>query len=101
MATSELTIPPDVKSLPDLEIMFKNLLPVFLGLGGIIFFIMLIVGGFKYMTGGGDPKALEGAKKTITTALAGLILLFSAYLIILLVEKITGVPISTFTIVGK
>ncbi|HRQ87022.1 MAG TPA: hypothetical protein PLY16_02835, partial [Candidatus Saccharibacteria bacterium] len=34
----------------------------------------LIVGGFQYMTGGGNPASLQKAKGTIANALIGLVI---------------------------
>lgn len=38
----------------------------------------LVKGGYLYLTSHGDPKVLEGAKKTLTNALIGLVLVLSA-----------------------
>src|SRR3990167_9010565 len=48
---------------------FGRIVEILIGLGGIIFFIMLIMGGFSYMSAGGDPKQIEGARKTLTFAI--------------------------------
>jgi hypothetical protein len=91
------TVPP---TLDGLNIIFGNLISVVLALGGFILFFMIISSGFKYLTSGGDPKAAEGAKKTFTYAVGGLVLLSAAYLILNLIGAITGVgPIlNTFDI---
>lgn len=50
--------------------------------------LMLIVAGYQYITSAGNPDAIESAKRTITLAIGGLILLAVAYLIIgILVPK--------------
>jgi len=85
-------------TIGDLQAVFSNVVGFALGFGGIILFIMLLMGGFKYITAGGDPKAIEGAKKTITYAIFGIVLLALAFLIIRLIEQITGVPVTQFTI---
>ncbi len=41
---------------------------------GIVGVIMLMVGGFKYQTSGGDPSKASGAKNTIIYALIGLVI---------------------------
>ncbi len=80
----------DPATFSDLNIVFGNVVSTLLGLAGIILFIMLVVGGFKYITSGGDPKAVESAKKTLTSAIAGLVLTASAYLILRLIANFTG-----------
>ncbi|MFC1625586.1 hypothetical protein ACFL1Q_00890 [Patescibacteria group bacterium] len=86
-------------TIEDFEAVFAKVTSVILGFAGITFFVLLLVGGFKYITSGGDPKAVEGAKKTITLALGGLILILLSYIILRLIYKITGVPLDVFEVV--
>lgn len=82
----------------DFEVVFSKVATVILGLAALTFFAMLIMGGFKYITSGGDPAQVESAQKTITTALMGFVLVALAYLIINAIAYITGAPITTFNI---
>lgn len=77
-------------TLEKLEIIFENVVVTLLALGGITLFIMLLTGGFKYLTSGGDPKAVEGAQKTLTYAIGGLVLLAGSYMILRIIATITG-----------
>lgn len=61
---------------------------ILLPLGMLVFFVMLIMGGVKYLTSGGDMKSLASAKGTITFALIGVVLLVAAYVILLLIGNI-------------
>lgn len=47
-----------------------------------ILIIVLIAGGFIYLTSGGNPKKTETAKGLITSAIAGIIIAFAAWLIV-------------------
>lgn len=85
--------------LSDLETVFGNVVKSALALAGIVLFILLIMGGFKYITSGGDPKAAEGAKKTLTYAIGGLIAILLSYLILVLISNITGADVTQFKIV--
>jgi hypothetical protein len=76
--------------LTKLEDIFSNVLNIALALGGIALFIMLLVGGFGYITAGGDAKKAAGAQQTITWAVLGLVLLASSYLILRLIAQFTG-----------
>jgi cytochrome bd-type quinol oxidase subunit 2 len=76
--------------LSQLETVFENVVKSFLALGGITLFIMLLVGGFKYLTAGADPKAAQSASNTLTYAIGGLVLLAGSYLIMLIIGTITG-----------
>lgn len=58
---------------------------------GIIFFLFLIVAGFKFITGG--QKGAVDAKNIIQTALIGFIIMFSSYWIIQIVALLTGITI--------
>lgn len=82
-----------------LECIFGNVINLILGFAGIAFFIMLLIGGFTFLTAGADPKKAESAQKTLTQAVAGLVIVIVAFLIIKAVSLFTGVPgITTFDI---
>lgn len=81
-----------VATLRGLEGIFQNIIGSLLFVAGIILFIMLIFGGVRFITSGGDPKGLESAKKTITYAVIGVILVAMGYLIIVFVSALTGNP---------
>lgn len=85
-------------TISGLELVFGNVVRAALGFAGIVLFILLLVGGIKYITSGGDPKAAEGAQKTITYAISGLILILLSYLILVLIHTITGVDVTQFKI---
>ena len=53
---------------------------------GVVAVIFIIIGGIRYTTSGGSQKALEGAKKTIIYAVAGLVLSLSAYGILVFIQ---------------
>lgn len=89
----------DPATFKDLEVYFGNIVEILIGLGGIIFFIMLIVGGFNYMGAGGDPKRIEGASKTLTFAIGGIVLLALSLLIFRVIEAFTGVNLLEFKVV--
>jgi len=51
-------------------------------IGGLAVFISLLIGGFLYLTSMGNPGRMAEAKDRIFSALIGLVLLFSIYLIL-------------------
>ncbi|MFH1863801.1 MAG: hypothetical protein ABIJ85_02755 [bacterium] len=91
------TNPPQIS---DLEVVFKNVVNVALGFAGIAFFVLLLVGGFKYMSAGSDPKAIEAARKTLTSAIAGLLIVILSYLVLVFIGTFTGVDLTQFKIVN-
>ena len=51
-----------------------NVIDIILQLIAYAAVAFLIIGGFQYMTGGGNPATLQKAKGTITNALIGLVI---------------------------
>ncbi len=86
----------DAARLDQLPDYFGNILSAMIPLIGMVAFIMILIGGFKILTSGGDPKGLQGGKQTITWAVGGLALSIISWLILLLIENITGAPVTQF-----
>lgn len=89
----------DVATIGDLGTLFQRVVGFALGFAGIVLFILLITGGFKFITSGGDPKAVEGARKTLTYAIAGLLVILLSYMVLVLIKEITGVDVTNFNVV--
>lgn len=51
-------------------------------LAGVAAVIMLIIGGFKYVTSSGSPEAAKSARNTITYAVIGLVIVAISQLIV-------------------
>jgi hypothetical protein len=81
-----------------LESLFKNVVVALTALVGIALFIMLIIGGYGFLFAGGDQKKLEKARGTLTAAITGVVVIVVAYLILLTIQKFTGVNVTQFTI---
>lgn len=84
-----------VKNLTDVGSVVSALVSNFYIIGGFVFFVLFLWGGFNFLTGAGsdDREKAEKGKKIITSALVGFLIIFAAYWIIQLVELITGVNI--------
>jgi len=91
-------VPP--AKLSDLRKYFGNVISILIGAGGIVLFVMIIIGGFLYLTAGGNPQQAESARKTITSAIIGIVILAMAYLIIQLIGNFTGTNLTNFSIIG-
>jgi hypothetical protein len=81
----------NVSTLEGIEVLFNNIVAVVIGFAGVALFIMLIVGGIKYITAGGDPKKAASASKTLTYAIGGLALVALALLILTFIARFTGI----------
>ena len=69
------------------------LIVIILVIAALVFLFMLILGGIKYITSGGDKGATEAARSQITAALIGLVIVFAAWAIINLVSAFFGIDI--------
>ena len=54
---------------------------VLLGFAGIVMVVVIIYGGFLWMTAGGDEAKVDKAKKYVKNAIIGLIIILAAYMI--------------------
>ena len=72
-----------------LNLLVRNIFVI----GGVLTFLYLISAGVKLALAGGNPKEIEGARGMITAAIMGFAVIFAAYWIIMIIEKVTGVAI--------
>ena len=88
----------EVPTLKCFEAVFSRILSIIVYLSVFALFVMLVIGGFKYLTSGGDQKQTAAAQQTLTFAIAGIALMAIAFLIFRIIEAFTGVPITIFKI---
>lgn len=62
-------------------LMVSSVIEAVLSLLGVIFLILVIYGGFLWMTAAGDDGKVDTARKIITAAIVGLVIVVSAYAI--------------------
>jgi len=74
------------------------LVTIVLVIAAIVFFFMLVIGGIKWITSGGDKAQTEAARNQITAALIGLVIVFAAYAIINLVNTFFNINILSLNI---
>lgn len=84
--------------IQDFAVVISRILNIAVRLAGVAVFIMLIIGGFQYLTAGGDPKKTQAASNTLTYAILGLAIVIGAWFILLFIEKFTGVEVTQFKI---
>src|SRR4030042_3206612 len=66
----------------------------------VAFFFMLVLGGIRWITSGGDKGKTESARNQITAGLVGLVIVFAAWAILTLIESFFGVNLRSFQING-
>ena len=81
----------------DLRVTIAQIIKVALSLLGIIAVVIVLIGGFKWMTAGGDDNKVGEAKKWITSGIIGLAIILSSYaianfVISSLINATTGTP---------
>jgi hypothetical protein len=87
-------LPGNPTSIGDLfKLNGNNLLSVVVFLAGAALLGYLVIGGYKYLTAQGDPKAMDSARNTITYALIGFAIVAFSYIIFQVVETFFGIKI--------
>ncbi len=66
----------------DLKVIIARIVQIFFGFLGIIAVLIVMYGGFIWMTAGGDVAKIEKAKKLLVNAVIGLVIIFSAFAIV-------------------
>lgn len=59
-----------------------NVINIFSVIVGVVAVVMIIIGGLKYITAGGDSGNVSGAKNTILFALIGLVIVALAQVVV-------------------
>ncbi len=85
-------------TIGDLNQVFETVISNAIYLAGIAVILMLVWGGIQFLMAGGDKEATQKAGKTITFAIAGLVLVICSWLIINVLGNFLGVNFSIFNI---
>lgn len=94
-AQKESIIPPELDTVAknDIVDIVRAIIQFILVVAFVLAFIMLLIGGIRWITAGGDEKAVASARNMITAALIGLVIVLVAFALIKLVETFFGVSI--------
>lgn len=57
------------------------IISLFIGFAGLIFLVLIFISGYMWMTASGNEEKIKKAKSTITSAIIGLIVALSAWII--------------------
>jgi type IV secretory pathway VirB2 component (pilin) len=58
-----------------------SIIQVIIGFLGVVAIIIILIGGFKWMTSGGNEEKVGEAKKLLSAGVIGLIIILAAYAI--------------------
>lgn len=92
-ALAQSFVPDDIRPINNIISVIRNAIRFILLAAFILAFIFLIIGGIRWITAGGDEKAVSGARGMITAALIGLVVVLVSYALIVLVERFFNVTI--------
>jgi hypothetical protein len=87
-----------VATIGGIGCILENILGGALRLIGLVAFMMIAFGAFRWLSSGGDAKALDGAKQTISMAILGLVIAAGAWFIFALLQSVTGLDLSNFSL---
>ena len=92
---AEDIIPPQLQTVAQNNIIdiVRAIIQFILVVAFVLAFIMLLIGGIRWITAGGDEKAVGSARNMITAALIGLVIVLVAFALIKLIETFFGVSI--------
>ena|SRR3989344_2680483 len=95
-----VVIPTDgsAATLQSLECIVQKGFNIIIPFAGLAAFVVLIAGGFAYLTSAGDPKKAQQAQGMITGAVIGIIVTIAVWFIFQLIKVITGVDVLQFEI---
>lgn len=63
----------------DIRVTVASIIRTAMGLLGIVAVVIILIGGFKWMTSGGSEEGAEEGKKYIFSGIIGLAIILSAY----------------------
>ncbi len=84
----------------EVSTVIANVISTALTLIGLIFFILMVYGGFLWMTAHGDSGQVDKAKDTITTAIIGIIIVLASYSLTIFVFRSANAGVETKADVG-
>lgn len=80
----------DVATIGGIECIVEIALEYLIGFVAIGILVMLVFGGYKFLTSGGDPKNVEAGKNIITYAVVGLVIALLSVFILVFIANFTG-----------
>lgn len=90
----------EIATLQGLECIFANVISIIIPVAGLGSFIVLIVGGFQYLTSAGDPKQVQKAQGIITGAIIGVAVTAGVLFIFRFLNLFTDLDLFQFVIPG-
>lgn len=71
----------------------SKLLPFIFGFAAMLALLFIIWGGLRYMMARGDPKQVDSARRTITSAIIGLVVIISVAVIFSIINQVLRINV--------
>lgn len=85
--------PGQLVNFDNVDDLIVRIVQVLLSIAGAVAVIFVVIGGFRYITSRGNEEATEAAKKTVTNAVLGIVIIVMAFAIVTIVNNLlTRVP---------
>lgn len=84
--------PRQLVNIPDFPTLVAQIIQTLLAVAGAVAVVFLMIGGFLYVTAHGNEEATEKAKKTVTGAIIGIVIIVLAYAIVAIVNNLLVNP---------
>jgi len=84
------------KATGNIGLILKNVIILFFTVGGLGFTIMIFWGAVDWILSGGDKEKIAGARKRITTAITGLVVLSLSFLIMVIAGQVLSIDALQF-----
>ncbi len=67
-----------------------QIINIMLMFAGIVAVFFIIIGGYRYLTAGGNAESAEAGQKTLTNAIIGVVIIILSYVIINVIVNLVG-----------
>ncbi|MCX6741326.1 MAG: hypothetical protein NTY61_02935 [Candidatus Parcubacteria bacterium] len=85
-----------VPSQTDLTVIIGSIISIVIQFLGIIAVIIVLIGGFIWMTSGGDSEKIKKARDLMTNGIIGLVIIILAYAIVtFILKRVVGLTVPT------
>ena len=96
--SSALAATGDPAKLADLDTVFESVVKSALVLVATASLVMLVIGGYQYLSAGANKEGTARAQSTLTYAVVGLVISLAAWIILILAGLFLGADFTNFTI---
>lgn len=88
--TINIAKPPNIQ-IENIGLLISSVIGTLLVVAALLAFFYLILGGIQWITSGGDKTGMEAARNKITHAIVGLVIVGSAWAVMILVQNFLGI----------